>query len=270
MENSKKFTPFQIGFIVFFCIVSIVVFLLPGLTGSSAWVGAAGVFGLVSIISLISAVSGVFNSIYIARADILCYFFWIINTLTYAFVAYKTQLYGQVIQNIVFIFPLEVIGLISWMKALKKQKGENKEDEGIDVKKFGSKEWILTVIGLAIFWIVYGLFLYYLPDMMKGLFGITIAPDSDLIIDSLVAVFTIYAVWLTGARYLEQWTFWLLSNGIGVIMFLIPVVQELAKGQMNVSTMSGAVGWIQYLTSAIYGFICWRAMYKAKHSGKKA
>lgn len=261
MENSKKFTPFQIGFIVFFCIISVLVFLLPGFTGSP-W---ATVFGVVSIISLISAVSGVFNSIYIARADILCYVFWIVNTLTYAFVAYESKLYGQVIQNIVFIFPLEVIGLISWTKALKKQKSEKKEDEGIDVKKFGSKEWILTVIGLAIFWVVYGLFLYYLPNIMEGVFGITIAPDSDLIIDSLTAVFTIYAVWLTGQRYLEQWTFWLLSNGIGVVMFLIPVFQEISKGQINVTTLSGAVGWIQYLTSAVYGFVCWRAMYKRKY-----
>lgn len=265
MENSKKFTPFQIGFIIVFCIISVLVFLLPGLAGTSKWVE---VFGLVSIISLISAISGVFNSIYIARADILCYFFWIINTLTYAFVAYEQKFYGQVIQNIVFIFPLEVIGLIAWTRALNKKKAENKEDEGIDVKKFGSKEWILTIIGLAIFWIAYGLFLYFLPDIMKSIFNITIAPDSDLILDSLVAVLTIYAVWLTGARFLEQWTFWLLSNGIGVVLFLIPVFEQLAKGQFNVATLSGAVGWIQYLTSAIYGFICWRAMYNAKH--KKA
>ncbi|MGL5577038.1 MAG: nicotinamide riboside transporter PnuC [Sarcina sp.] len=266
MENSKKFTPFQIGFIVFFSIVSILVFLLPGFTGGSTW---ADVFGLVSIISLISAISGVFNSIYIARADIWCYFFWIINTLTYAFVAYESKLYGQVIQNIIFIFPLEIIGLISWIKALKKRKATNTEDEGVDVKKFGSKEWILTVIGLAIFWVAYGAFTYYLPNIMEALFHIKIAPDADLVLDSLTAILTIYAVWLTGARYLEQWTFWLLSNGIGVVMFLIPVFGELAKGQFNVTTMSGAIGWIQYLTSAIYGFICWRAMYKKKQQKKQ-
>ncbi|WP_297436752.1 nicotinamide riboside transporter PnuC [uncultured Clostridium sp.] len=265
MENSKKFTPFQRGFIIIFIIISVCVFLLPAWTHTSTW---TEVFGVVSIISLISAVSGVFNSMYIARADILCYFFWIINTLTYAFVAYEQQFYGQVIQNIVFIFPLEVIGLIAWTKALKKKKEENKEDEGIDVKKFGAKEWILTVIGLAIFWLAYGVFLYFLPDIMKSVFNIKIAADSDLFLDSLVAVLTIYAVWLTGARFLEQWTFWLLSNGIGVILFLIPVFEQLSKGQFNVATLSGAVGWIQYLTSAVYGFICWRAMYNAKQ--KKA
>lgn len=260
--NKEKFTPFQIGFIIFFVILSIFTFLLPGFTGNTTW---ATVFGIVSIIGLISAVSGVFNSIYIARADILCYFFWIINTLTYAFVAYESQLYGQVIQNIVFIFPLEVIGLIAWTRDLKKKKESNKEDEGIDVKKFGSKEWTFTIIGLAIFWVVYGLFLYFLPDIMKGLFGITISPDSDFIIDSLVAVLTIYAVWLTGARYIEQWTFWLLSNGIGVVMFMIPLVQDIMHHTLNASTLSGTVGWVQYLTSAVYGFICWRKLYNQKH-----
>lgn len=260
--NKTKFTPFQKGFIIFFVLLSIFTFLLPGLTHSTTW---AEVFGLVSIIGLISAVSGVFNSIYIARADILCYFFWIINTLTYAFVAYETQLYGQVIQNIVFIFPLEIIGLIAWTRDLNKKKAANKEDEGVDVKKFGKKEWIYTVVGLAIFWVVYGLFLYYLPNMMEALFHIKIAADSDLIIDSLVAVFTIYAVWLTGARYIEQWTFWLLSNGIGVIMFMIPLVQDIMHHSLNSSTLSGAVGWVQYLTSAIYGFVCWRKMYNEKN-----
>ncbi|MGL4654689.1 MAG: nicotinamide riboside transporter PnuC [Sarcina sp.] len=266
MENSKKFTPFQIGFIIFFSIISIIVFLLPAFTGSSTW---ADVFGLVSIISLISAISGVFNSIFIARADVWCYFFWIVNTLTYAFVAYESKLYGQVIQNIIFIFPLEVIGVISWIRAIKKKKETNPEDDEIDVKKFGSKEWILTVIGLIIFFIFYVALTYFLPDIMKALFNITIAPDADILLDSLTAILTIYAVWLTGQRYLEQWTFWLLSNGIGVVMFLIPVFEQISKGQFSVATMSGAVGWIQYLTSAIYGFVCWRAMYKKKQQQKQ-
>lgn len=261
MENNKKFTTFQISFIVFFSLISILVFLLPAISGSSTW---ADIFGVVAIISLISAISGVFNSIYIARADIWCYFFWIINTLTYAFVAYESKLYGQVIQNIIFIFPLEIIGLISWIKALNKKKEVGASDDSIDVKKFGLKEWVLTVIGLIIFWGLYCLFTYYLPAIMNHLFNIKIAPDSDFILDSLTAILTIYAVWLTGQRYLEQWTFWLLSNGIGVIMFLIPTIEELSKGQFNVTTMSGGVGWIQYLTSAIYGFISWRALYKRK------
>ena len=266
MENSKKFTPFQTGFIVFFIIISIAVFLIPGWTHTSTW---AEVFGVVSIISLISAVSGVFNSIYIARGDILCYFFWIINTLTYAFVAYEQHFYGQVMQNIIFIFPLEVIGLIAWTKALKKKKASNTEDEGIDVKKFGAKEWILTIIGLGIFWLLYSILTYFLPDIFHALFGIHLAPDSGYILDSLVAVLTIYAVWLTGARFLEQWTFWLLSNGLGVILFLRPIIIQLMHHQsVSVVAMSGAVGWIQYFTSAIYGFICWRAMYNAKQ--KKA
>ena len=259
MENNKNFTPFQIGFIIVFSVISIFIFLIPALTGNSTWID---IFGLVSIISLISAISGVFNSIYIARADIWCYFFWIVNTLTYAFVAYKSNLYGQVIQNLIFMFPLEIIGLISWIKALKKKKEVSKEEEGIDVKKFGLKEWIFTIIGLVIFWIAYCAFTYYLPNIMETLFKIKITPDPDFILDSLTAILTIYAVWLTGQRYLEQWTFWLLANAIGVIMFLIPTIQELSKGQFDVTTMSGALGWIQYFTSAIYGFICWRALYK--------
>ncbi|MGL4739645.1 MAG: nicotinamide riboside transporter PnuC [Sarcina sp.] len=266
MENSKKFTPFQIGFIVFFCILSVIVFLIPGWTGSTTW---AEVFGIVSIISLISAVTGVFNSIFIARADVWCYFFWIINTLTYAFVAYENNLYGQVIQNIIFIFPLEVIGVISWIRALKKKKSENPEDSEIDVKKFGSKEWILTVIGLAIFWFAYGVLIHFIPDIMMGLFGIKVAPDTTIITDSLTAILTIYAVWLTGARFFEQWTFWLLSNGIGVILFFQILIPQLMHGQFNVSTMSGGLGWIQYLTSAIYGFVCWRDLYNKKHKKGK-
>ncbi|WP_195972541.1 nicotinamide riboside transporter PnuC [Clostridium thermobutyricum] len=259
MTKSKKFTPFQKGFIIFFVALSIFTFLLPGITHNSTW---ETVFGVVSIIGLISAVSGVFNSIYIARADIYCYVFWIINTLTYAFVAYENKLYGQVIQNIIFIFPLEVIGFIAWTKNLKKKKAENTGDQGIDVKKFGKKEWTFTIIGLIVFWIVYAIFLKYLPEILHGLFGIHVAPDSDLFFDSLTAILTIYAVWLTGARYIEQWTFWILSNGIGIVLFLIPLVGDIMNHTLNSSTLSGAVGWIQYGTSAVYGFVCWRALYK--------
>ena len=56
----------------------------------------------------------------------------------------------------------------------------------------------------------------------------------------------------------------LYKNEIGVILFLIPVIEKLSKGQFNVTTMLSGVGSIQYLTSAIYGFISWRALYKRK------
>ncbi|PKF50209.1 hypothetical protein AT251_13155, partial [Enterovibrio nigricans] len=54
---------------------------------------------------LICAVSGVLTSIYQARGEVIVYGFIIVNTVTYAWIAYASDLYGQVIQNLVLLLP---------------------------------------------------------------------------------------------------------------------------------------------------------------------
>ncbi|MGL4847863.1 MAG: nicotinamide riboside transporter PnuC [Clostridium sp.] len=250
MKFFKEFSPFQKGFFVVFLVASIVAFFIPIMTGTGTW---AQTFEFASIVGIISTISGIFTAIYQAKASIKCYFWWTLNTITYAVVAWYSQLYGQVIQNIVFILPLIVVGFIEWRKNL----SQNDSDE-IEIKRFKAKHWIFTIIFIFVGWFLYGWFLKSLPDILSHI-GLTLAPDKEYILDSLTTVFTIYAVFLTSKRYMEQWYFWILSN-LGIVLF----IESMLRTGFTVSDFSGALTWLQYGIIAFYGFYNWNKLYKKR------
>lgn len=254
MNFYKVLTPFQKFFLIFFLITGILSFFQPVLMGQGSF---CSVFTVIGIIGLISTISGIFTCIYQARASLSCYFWWILNTITYAIVALHGALYGQFIQNIIFLLPLEIIGFIAWKRNI-----QTSTHGEIDVERFTAKHWIFSIIGLAIAWVVYAYFLIELPAIFKLLFNMNISSDPSYIMDSFTAVMTIYAVWLTSKRYLEQWYFWFLSN-LGVILFIESMIKS---GTVSVNDLSGALVWIQFGTSVIYGYFCWRKLYKARHN----
>lgn len=249
MNFFKEFSPFQKGFFVIFLMASIISFFIPVITGTGTW---SQTFEIASIIGIISTISGIFTSIYQAKASIKCYFWWTLNTITYAVVAWYGQLYGQVIQNIIFILPLIVIGFIDWRKNLQ----ENHSEE-IEIKRFKAKHWIITVIGILVGWAVYAWFLKSLPYLLQHGFNLILAPDKEYVLDSLTTVFTICAVFLTSRRYMEQWYFWILSN-LGIVLF----IESMLRNGFTVSDFSGALVWLQYGIIAFYGFYNWNKLYK--------
>ncbi|MGL5616682.1 MAG: nicotinamide riboside transporter PnuC [Sarcina sp.] len=257
MKFYKDLTGFQKFFLIFFLVTGFLTFFQPVLMSQGSF---SSIFTVIGIIGLISTVSGVFTCIYQARASLSCYFWWILNTITYAIVALHGALYGQVIQNIIFLLPLEIMGFIAWKRHI-----QTSTHGEIDVVRFTKKHWIFSIIGLAIAWVVYGYFLIKLPLIFKVLFGMNISADPSYIMDSFTAVMTIYAVWLTSKRYLEQWYFWFLSN-LGVVLFIESMIKS---GTVTVNDLSGALVWIQFGVSAIYGYYCWRKRYKARQNELK-
>ena len=248
-------TIFQRWFLVIFVIASIFSFISPVLMGQ----GWGSVFSLLGIIGLICSVSGVIASIYQARAEIILYAFLLTNTVTYGWVSWENALYGQVIQNIILLLPIQIAGLIAWKRNLAKSK--NKE---IQIKKLTAKKWIITIIGLLICWGLYYLLLVNLPNIVSAIFGVTISPDASPVMDSLTTVLTVTAMILTSLRYIEQWYFWIITN-IGVVLFIQSLLETTnITSAIIVSDFSGMINWIQYGVGAIYGFYLWRKMYKKR------
>ncbi|MGL5649206.1 MAG: nicotinamide riboside transporter PnuC [Clostridium sp.] len=250
-------TNFQRGFLIIFGAASIFSFISPVLLGSKI----SGLFTPIAIIGLICSLTGVLASIYQARGEIIVYFFLIINTITYAWISYESALYGQIIQNIILLLPIQIAGLIAWKKNLAKS-----ADNTIEIKKFKVFHWVITIVALIICWGVYYIFLTHLPEIIQGIFGgKLIAPDPSPKLDSLTTVLTVMAMFLTSRRYIEQWWFWIFCN-IGAVLFiegLVTTTHFTASGLVN--DLSGAINWIQYGVGAIYGFYLWKKMYNKKH-----
>ena len=76
---------------------------------------------------------------------------------------------------------------------------------------------------------------------------------------------TIMATYLTGKRFIEQWLFWIVFNGISIIMFIIQTVGvSITNPSMIVADLSDILSLLQYIIGVTYGYILWRKMMKKR------
>ncbi|MGL4739391.1 MAG: nicotinamide riboside transporter PnuC [Sarcina sp.] len=262
MQFFRNFTGFQKAFFLFFTAASIITFLLPVLVlGKSA----SSVFSFLGILGLISTIAGILVSIYTAKASISGYVWWWINTGTFAIIALAGNLYGQFIKNFLILLPLQVYGFIAWRRNMNANKSED-----IAIRKFTKKETTIYLAITVVCFVCYGLFINYLPNIMNALFKIQIPADPQVFLDAFTSTLTIMAVYLTGKRFVEQWYYWLISNTLGVIMFVIQTIHAgVHDPSMFVGDVSNTISILQYGVGAIYGFILWRTMYKQRKTESK-
>lgn len=165
-QTGKNFwtdlTTFQKWFLVIFVLGSVFSFFTPLFMGGPI----SELFSFTAIIGLICAITGVLTSIYQARGEVIVYAFIIVNTVTYAWIAYASDLYGQVIQNLILLLPIQIYGLISWKNSAAKS-----ENNQIEIKVFTAKKWMITIVCLFVFWGIYYVFLNHLPQIIHTLFG---------------------------------------------------------------------------------------------------
>ena len=256
MTFLKQLSPFQKVFLVFFIIASFVSFFIPLMMGQEDF---TGLFGIFSIIGLVSALSGVLASIFQVRGRAAYYLWFLLNTITYGIICLHEKLYGQFIQNIIILLPLEVAGFIAWSKHINGSK-ENK----LTIRKFTKKNWIVAIVLAVIAWVAYAAFLKYLPNIFSSLLGFNISADPQFKLDALTSVMTIFAVYITSKRYIEQWYFWLVANA-GIIIFIKSIIES---GVFSMSDLSGAIVLGQYGVISIYGLYHWMKMYKEQKANE--
>ena len=166
------------------------------------------------------------------------YFFGTINILLYAYVAFNAKYYGDVMLNLLYYFPTNILGWIVWAKNV------NHENNEVYKKRLTVKQDVyLTVIS------VIGVLGYSL--VLKALKG------NLPIVDSISTVGSIIAQILMINRYAEQWVIWIAVDIVTVIMWLVAYVD--GDGGIAVLLM-----WMVYLTNAVIMYIHW--MKEAKKS----
>lgn len=260
MNFYNSFTKFQKVFFIFFTAASIITFLLPLSLGKDNF---SSVFSPLGITGLLCTISGILVSIYTSNANIYGYIWWIINTITLSIIALVSSLYGQFIENFFIVLPLIIYGFISWKSHMSKE-STNK----IIVKTLTKKQWLYSILISIVCFIVYAIFLDKLPFILYKLFNIKISADPQILLDSITATLTIMAVFFTGKRYVAQWNFWIISNSLGFIMF---VIQTIHTGIINpsifVGDLSNTLSLLQYLVGSIYGYIMWKRMHNEYKHG---
>ncbi|WP_102275173.1 nicotinamide riboside transporter PnuC [Cytobacillus massiliigabonensis] len=200
-----------------------------------------------TILGLITSISGMLCVVLVAKGKVSNYYFGIIQTGTYAYIAYGYGLYGEVMLNALFYFPLQFVGIYLWKRhtADRKIKGED-----IQIKVLTKKGWIGTIVSFLAIFILYGL-------LLKKLGG------NVVWIDSATTTLSVIAQILMLRRYTQQWLFWIAVNVLSIVLWMKALILQ---GGNDVSML---VMWSAFLINSIYGYYNWTKVYKKqKGEGK--
>jgi nicotinamide mononucleotide transporter len=219
----KNWTRFEISWLLTFTLVNLYLFF--------AWQD--------SLIGLISSISGMLCVVLVAKGKIANYYFGIIQTLTYAYIAYGYGLYGEAMLNALFYFPIQFIGIYLWRKN-KTEHGVKGED--VKIKSLTKIGWLYTLVSVLVFTIGYGFFLKYLGG-------------TNVLNDSATNVLSIAAQILMLKRYTEQWVLWMAVNVLSITLWMSALVSQ---GGNDISML---VMWTSFLVNSIYGYVNWRKLH---------
>lgn len=181
---------------------------------------------------------GIFASLTGVTCVILCgmgkvsnYFFGTINVILYAIVAWQAKYYGDVMLNLLYYFPTNILGWLIWSKHIDHEKNE------VYKERMTIKQNIL----LAIISVVGVLGYSYILKVLGG---------NLPVVDSMSTVFSVIAQILMIKRFMEQWIIWIIVDIVSVIMW----IAAFFNGGESIAVL---MMWSVYLVNAIVMFVKW-------------
>ncbi|MBQ5988767.1 MAG: nicotinamide mononucleotide transporter [Oscillospiraceae bacterium] len=184
-----------------------------------------------TFLGIAASLTGVTCVIFCGKGKISNYIFGTINVLLYSYIAFKAKFYGEVMLNMLYYFPTNILGWFMWKKNMNSDTGE------VVKKRMSLTGDIITVLVSAA-----GIFGYsYVLKLLGG---------NLPLIDSMSTVLSIVAQILMIKRFTEQWVVWILVDAVSVIMW----ATAFFKGDGGIAMV---LMWSVYLLNAIFMFIKW-------------
>lgn len=192
-----------------------------------------------SLLGLITAMSGMLCVVLVAKGKISNYYFGIVQTMTYAYIAYGYGLYGEAMLNALFYFPVQFLGIYLWNK---NKTVQDVKGEDIRIKRLTTSGWVYTLASVFVLTVAYGFFLKYLGG-------------NNVWIDAATNVLSITAQILMLKRFAEQWLLWVSVNILSITLWVSALI---AQGGNDFSML---VMWTAFLVNSIYGYYNWRKLH---------
>lgn len=216
----KGWTGFELAMLTLFTVLSVYMFVAFDDT----------------VVGLTASITGMICVMLVGKGKVSNYFFGIINTALYAYISYKSQLYGEFMLNAFYYFPIQFIGIYLW------NKNKSVTDNVVKAKRLTKKGWaylVATVLGVGV---LYGLFLHEIGSQQAGL-------------DGFAVVLSITAQLLMLKRYAEQWLLWIVINVLTIILWFNAFMTD--GGSITILIM-----WCFYLANSIKSWFNWNKFYK--------
>ncbi len=202
------------------------------LLGTCIIICALSIYWKNSLLGIISATTGIAYTVLNGKGKLSAYIFGVINVVTYAIVSYQSKLYGEVMLNVLYYFPLQFYGFYVWSKNI------NTETNEVNKRRMSNKARIILCATTAAATVIYG----FILKALGGALPFT---------DSLSTVLSVVAMILAIKMYTEQWVLWMIVNAVSVVMWAV----VYADGGNDIATL---MMWAVYLLTAIIMYFKWK------------
>ena len=188
-------------------------------------------------LNIIAGIAGVISVVLCAKGKVEFYFIGFVQTISYLFLAWQNNFYGEVIENLFYLVTM-IWGIFVW----KKNSVQNDDGtEDVAAKKFNAVQWIASIIGTAIATVIIG----YLLNSIGNAQAYT---------DAATNVLAIFAQILMVRRYREQWIWWLIIDLLCIKMWFVAE---------NWSMVAMYIAWT---ANCVYGWYNWSKLEKKNNN----
>ena len=184
------------------------------------------------LIGGITLAFGFLSAYYSAVGKWINYIFGILFSLIYAYINFINGLYGLVIFTVLVYLPVQIYGIISWIKT--------KDDDGVVfMNSWKAKHAVLLCVSVVAFSVGVG-------------FVLNLSPSQSLpFLDSFSQLINVAGVVLCSLRFRECWYIWLINNVVDLTIWIINVCNVAPSAIMMLITS------IMYLVMNVIGLINW-------------
>ncbi|WP_435923057.1 nicotinamide riboside transporter PnuC [Paenibacillus sp. DYY-L-2] len=176
-------------------------------------------------------ITGVLCVVLAAKGNLMSYVFGMYNTVGYAYLAYINGLFGEVMLNLLFFVPMNIVGFYMWKN--------NRQGGKLFMRQMGLQG--LLVVGL----------ICVAGCLLLG-FGLSFIPGQNSpYIDAITTLLSIVATILMVRRFKEQWLVYIVLNMFTVLLWVIRMLEGSGEGLLMI------VMWSAYLVNATYGYYNW-------------
>lgn len=219
------FNPFELAMIAVVAVISAYFFALA--IGDAGAVLDAESVGYAAI-DLVAAFCGICSVVLCAKGKRSGFLFGLVNVMGYAFISFHNQYYGEVMLNVLFYIPSNIVAYVMWTK----HKDEDRGGKEVKARALTAPQLIAACAIVAAVTVGY----HFVLESMGG---------AMTLLDGASTVLSIFATILMALRYSEQWFFWIIVDAITVVLWCV-------AGDPVMIAMWGA-----YLVNAVYGYLMW-------------
>ncbi|MBP1960912.1 nicotinamide riboside transporter PnuC [Paenibacillus aceris] len=176
-------------------------------------------------------ITGVLCVVLAAKGNLMSYVFGMYNTVGYAYLAYVNGLFGEVMLNLLFFVPMNVVGFYMWRN--------NRQGGKLSMRQMELKGLLLTGVVCVLGSLLLGIGLSFIPG------------QNSPYIDATTTVLSIVATLLMVKRFKEQWLIYIVLNMFTVLLWVIRMMEGSGEGSLMIAM------WSAYLVNAVYGYYNW-------------